>query len=85
MNNSNVLALAVRRFLGDYLPQQRAFSVHTIRCYRDSLKLLLQFAAGTKRRVADLTTDDLLPEKSSPFWTTLNSIAAMMPPLATCG
>jgi hypothetical protein len=51
MNNSNVLALAVRRFLGDYLPHQRAFSTHTIRSYRDSLKLLLQFAAGPKLRV----------------------------------
>jgi site-specific recombinase XerD len=61
MNNSNVLALAVRRFLGDYLPHQRAFSVLTIRSYRDSLKLLLQFAARPKRRVADLTVLDLTP------------------------
>jgi len=67
MNNSNVLALAVRRFLGDYLPHQRAFSVHTIRSYRDSLKLLLQFAAGPKRRVADLTVGDLMPEKIIAF------------------
>jgi len=67
MNNSNVLALAVRRFLGDYLPHQRAFSAHTIRSYRDSLKLLLQFAAGPKRRVADLTVGDLMPEKIIAF------------------
>jgi integrase/recombinase XerD len=67
MNNPNVLALAVRRFLGDYLPHQRAFSTHTIRSYRDSLKLLLQFAAGTKRRVADLTVGDLMPEKIIAF------------------
>ena len=67
MNNSNVLALAVRRFLGDYLPQQRAFSTHTIRSYRDSLKLLLQFAAGPKRRVADLTVGNLMPEKIIAF------------------
>lgn len=67
MNNSNVLALAIRRFLGDYLPHQRAFSTHTIRSYRDSLKLLLQFAAGTKRRVADLTAGDLMPEKIIAF------------------
>ena len=31
MNNPNVLALAVRRFLSAYLPHQRAFSTHTIR------------------------------------------------------
>ena len=67
MNNPNVLALAVRRFLGEYLPHQRAFSAHTIRSYRDSLKLLLQFAAGTKRRVADLTAGDLMPEKIITF------------------
>jgi len=67
MNNSNVLALAIRRFLGDYLPHQRAFSTHTIWSYRDSLKLLLQFAAGPKRRVADLTVGDLMPEKIIAF------------------
>ena len=67
MNNSNVLALAVRRFLGDYLPHQRAFSTHTIRSYRDSLKLLLQFAAGPKQRVADLTVGNLMPEKIIAF------------------
>jgi len=67
MNNPNVLALAIRRFLGDYLPQQRAFSTNTIRSYRDSLKLLLQFAAGQKRRVADLTVADLMPEKIIAF------------------
>ncbi|MEI6196964.1 MAG: tyrosine-type recombinase/integrase [Verrucomicrobiota bacterium] len=71
MNNSNVLALAVRRFLGDYLPHQRAFSTHTIRSYRDSLKLLLQFAAGSKRRVADLTVGDLMPEKIIAFLDSL--------------
>ena len=71
MNNSNVLALAVRRFLGDYLPQQRAFSTHTIRSYRDSLKLLLQFSAGKKRRVADLTVGDLMPEQIIAFLDSL--------------
>jgi site-specific recombinase XerD len=71
MNNSNVLALVVRRFLGDYLPHQRAFSTHTIRSYRDSLKLLLQFAAGSKRRVADLTVGDLMPEQIIAFLDSL--------------
>lgn len=67
MNNPNVLAVAVRRFLGDYLPHQRAFSPHTIRSYRDSLKLLLNFAAKPKRRVADLTVVDLTPVKIIDF------------------
>lgn len=61
MTTSTALAVAIRRFLGDYLPHQRAFSAHTILSYRDSLKLLLQFAAGRKRRVADLTVSDLSP------------------------
>lgn len=67
MNNTNVLALALQRFLGDYLPHQRALSVHTIWSYRDSLKLLLQFAAGPKRRVADLTVINLTPAKIIAF------------------
>lgn len=67
MNNSNVLALAIRRFLGDYLPHQRAFSAHTIRSYRDSLKLLLHFAAKPKRRISDLRVIDLMPVKIIAF------------------
>lgn len=67
MNQSNVLALAIRRFLGDYLPHQRAFSHHTVKSYRDSLKLLLHFAAGPKRRIVDLTVGDLLPVKIVAF------------------
>lgn len=67
MNNQDVLATAIRRFLGDYLPHQRAFSAHTIRSYRDSLKLLLHFAAAPKRRVADLTVADLTPVKIIAF------------------
>lgn len=67
MKDPNVLAFAIRRFLGDYLPCQRAFSAHTIRSYRDSLKLLLRFAAGPKRRVADLAVVDLTPQKIIAF------------------
>ena len=67
MNATNVLALAAQRFLGDYLPHQKAFSIHTIRSYRDSLKLLLRFAAGPRRRVADLSLADLAPAKILSF------------------
>lgn len=67
MNASNVLALAIERFLGDYLPHQRALSIHTIRSYRDTLKLLLQFAAGAKGRVTDLTVSDLTPARIISF------------------
>src|SRR5207302_2667152 len=62
MNNGNndCLGLALRRFLGEYLPRQRAFSHHTILSYRDGLKGLLRFAAG-KRAVSLLTVADLSP------------------------
>jgi len=61
MNNGNdCLGIALRRFLGEYLPRQKAFSQHTILSYRDSLKNLLRFAAG-KRPVSQVTTADLSP------------------------
>ena len=61
MNNGKVftLAIALRSFLGDNLPHQRAYSVNTILSYRDSLKLLLQFAAGKRGRVSELSLADL--------------------------
>ena len=61
MNNGKVftLAIALRSFLGDYLPHQRAYSVNTILSYRDCLKLLLQFAAGKRGRVSELSLADL--------------------------
>ena len=64
---ANRLATALKRFLGEYLPQQRAFSPHTILSYRDTWKLLLQFVAGRKRRVADLTVADLSPTTITAF------------------
>ncbi len=67
MKKPDVLGMAIRRFLGDYLPHQRAFSANTILSYRDSLKLLLQFAAGKHRRVADLVVADLPPTKVIAF------------------
>jgi integrase/recombinase XerD len=61
------LASALKRFLGEYLPQHRAYSAHTILSYRDTWKLLLRFAAGRKRRVADLTIGDLAPTTVTAF------------------
>jgi len=61
MNNGGIftLAMALRAFLGDYLPHQKAYSVNTILSYRDSLKLLLQFAAGKRGRVSELSLANL--------------------------
>lgn len=64
---SEVLSAAVKGFLGDYLPHQRACSAHTILSYRDSLKLLLQFAAGTKRKMTALTVEHLSPQIVAAF------------------
>jgi site-specific recombinase XerD len=44
-NGPNVLARALRGFLGDYLPGLRGMSSHTIKSYRDALVLLLRFVA----------------------------------------
>jgi integrase/recombinase XerD len=56
--NSDVLGIALRRFLSEYLPRQRAFSHNTILSYRDSLKSLLKFSAG-KRPVSKVSVADL--------------------------
>jgi integrase/recombinase XerD len=56
--NSDILGIALRRFLSEYLPRQKAFSHNTILSYRDSLKSLLQFSAG-KRPVSKVSVADL--------------------------
>ncbi len=58
-DTTSALAGALRAFLGEYLPHQRAYSANTILSYRDSLKLLLQFAAGKRGRVSELSLADL--------------------------
>jgi len=50
----NGLALALRDFFGDYLPQLRGMSPHTIASYRDSLALLLRFIADEQKRCVSL-------------------------------
>ena len=57
--DAEILSAAVKGFLCDYLPQQRACSPHTILSYRDSLKLLLQFVAGKKGDPSQLAIEDL--------------------------
>jgi integrase/recombinase XerD len=61
MSNGKVpsLAASLKTFLSEYLPHQRAYTANTILSYRDSLKLLLQFAAGPRGRVSDLSLPNL--------------------------
>jgi integrase/recombinase XerD len=61
------LAAALRAFLTDYLPRQRALSPHTLYSYRDSLKLLLQFTSGKKGDPAQLTMEHLTYERVMAF------------------
>jgi integrase/recombinase XerD len=61
------LAAALRAFLTDYLPRQRALSPHTLHSYRDSLKLLLQFVAGRKADPGQLTMEALTYEQVMAF------------------
>jgi len=55
MKASKDLGYYVRRFLGEHLPRVRNVSPRTVLAYRDGLKLLLIFAAGSHgRAVAEL-------------------------------
>lgn len=71
----------VESFFTEYLPQQRGASVHTVRAYRDALKLLFQFVAQRRgRAVASLELNDLNAEMVCQFLdyieaTRSNSIA----------
>jgi site-specific recombinase XerD len=67
----STLALALRGFFFDYLPLQRALSPHTRQSYRDSLKLLLQFAAGRKGDPSQLTVEQLTTETVTGFLQSL--------------
>ena len=62
MSNAAPRALfsLVESFFVEYLPRQRGASVHTVRAYRDALKLLFEFVAQRHRRgVASLELSNL--------------------------
>lgn len=70
MNKSapRALFVLVELFFTEYLPCQRGASVHTVRAYRDALKLLFEFVA--QRRgcgVASLKLDDFDAEMVCEF------------------
>ncbi len=57
---SGELFALVESFFIEYLPRQRGASVHTIRAYRDALKLLFEFTAQSHGRdLSSLGLDDL--------------------------
>jgi len=49
LTSPTLLAQALQDFFGNYLPQLRGMSPHTIASYRDSLVLLLRFIAVQKK------------------------------------
>jgi len=70
---SSTLALKLQGFFIDYLPCQRALSPHTLLSYRDSLKLLLKFAAGKKGDPSRLDVEDLTVERITAFLQSLEA------------
>jgi integrase/recombinase XerD len=70
---SSTLALKLQGFFSDYLPRQRALSRHTLLNYRDSLKLLLKFAAGNKGDPSRLAVEDLTVESITAFLQSLET------------
>lgn len=58
----------VESFFTEYLPSQRGASVHTVRAYRDALKLLFEFVAQRRGRgVTSLKLDDFDAETVCKF------------------
>lgn len=58
----------VESFFTEYLPSQRGASVHTVRAYRDTLKLLFEFISQQMGRgIASLELKDLGAETISHF------------------
>ena len=75
MNRSpaTTLVCALRGFLVEYLPRQRAMSPHTLHSYRDSLKLLLQFVSAKKGDLSQVTIEQLTVERIVAFLSYLEA------------
>jgi integrase/recombinase XerD len=64
--STNALAHAVHGFLGEYVPELRGLSRHTLLSYRDTLVLLLRFIAKSLNTepvfldLKDISTDNVL-------------------------
>jgi site-specific recombinase XerD len=75
MSKSLNIALPIRHFFEEHLVSQRGLSSNTVLSYRDTMKLLLQFAVGQCRKSCmDLTMDDLTPELVRQFLEHLSGV-----------
>jgi site-specific recombinase XerD len=70
---STTLSRALHGFFTNYLPRQRSMSPHTLHSYRDSLKLLLKFAAGKRGDPSRLSIEQLSVERITAFLAHLES------------
>jgi len=72
-SKGSTLARALKGFFLDYVPCQRALSPHTLQSYRDSLKLLLRFAAGKNGDPSQLDVEQLGVEPVTSFLQSLET------------
>lgn len=70
---ATTLGRALRGFLVEYLPRQRAMSPHTLHSYRDGLKLLLQFVAAKDGDPSQITIEHLSVESVVAFLSHLEA------------
>jgi len=62
-SSPNTLARTVRAFFGEYLPELRGLSRHTLRSYRDTFTLFLRFVADSRHcDVVALDLEAISPE-----------------------
>jgi site-specific recombinase XerD len=63
LSGSDELLALVQRFFSDHLRRVRGASEHTVRAYRDTLRMFFAFLADRlKRSVAELALDDICAE-----------------------
>lgn len=81
----DLLLTLVQSFFENHLRQVRGASEHTIRAYRDALKLLFVFLADRSRRsVADLRLDDIRAESVLAFLQHVESSRGNSPVTRNC-
>ena len=77
MDNPTLLGPWVRRFLLDYMGEERNLARNTQRSYRDTLTLLLPFVATAQRTAVDrLTVEQVAPEVTRRFLHDLETTRA---------
>ncbi len=84
MRRSHIESLlsSTQSFFQKYLRQTRGASAHTVRAYRDALKLFFLFLADHERKpVAGLTLDDVRANTVLAFLEHISKPSGATPPL----